>query len=193
MDVSEHTDVIISKTQKRPDITYLSWSKAWALLKNKFPGSTYAHRDDLHHTDGTVEVEVDVVIQGNSGDTQFTNARLGVMDQRFNPIPEPTARQINDTRQRTLVKALAFAGLGLNLWGGSDIPVGKLDDPITPEEHDILLDLIEATETDMESFMGWCESTDLMMIQYPKFVSARNLLEARKRRQEKEAEESDDA
>jgi hypothetical protein len=178
IDIIDHIDVIKSKG-KRPDISYLSWSRAWTLTKRKFPASTYSHRSDLIHSDGTVEVEVDVIISRDATENQFTNARLGVMDHFFNPIPNPTARQVNDSRQRALVKALAFAGLGLNLWGDSMIPVGTLDDPITAAQHELLSDLIEKTETDIPKFLDWCQCDDLLELPFEKFGSAKGLLEAK--------------
>jgi hypothetical protein len=190
IDVTDHIDVL-PKTAKRPEVKYLPWHRAWALLKRKFPASTYSHRPDLHHTDGTVEVEVDVVIASvMGGDTQFTNARLAVMDNWFNPITEPSARQVNDTRQRCLVKALAFAGLGLNLWSDSIIPVGKLDDPISPEQYEELSKLIVETDTDEPTFLRWCECDDLESLPYERYGSALRLLQAKKRRQERLAKEA---
>ena len=176
-DVTDRTESI-EATAKRPEVAYLSWSNAWSLLKDRFPGSTYSHRPDLIHPDGTVEVEVDVVIQGNGPETQFTNARLGVMDFYFGPIKNPTARDVNDARQRCLVKALAFAGLGLNLWMKSEIPVGKLDDPITPEELKEIKELIKVTKTNPETFLEWCDLDKLNDMQYERYTSAKALLSA---------------
>ena len=180
IDITEHIDTI-KATGKRPDISYLSWSRAWTLLKRNFPGSTYAHSQDLIHPDSTVEVEVDVVIQAAGPETQFTNARLGVMDNWFNPIANPTARQTNDARQRALVKALAFAGLGLNLWGDSMIPVGTLDDPISFDQLTVLSDLMDSTETDQKSFLIWAGVTALEDMPFERYGSALKLLEAKAR------------
>ena len=179
IDITEHIDTIPA-TGKRPQISYLSWSRAWVLLKRNFPASTYAHRPDLWHPDGTVEVEVDVVIS-DGANQQFTNARLGVMDNWFNPIANPTARQTNDARQRALVKALAFAGLGLNLWGDSMIPVGTLDDPISFDQLAVLNDLIASTETDLDNFLNWVGVDTLEEMPFERYGSALKLLEAKAR------------
>ena len=187
IDVTEHCDRL-PKTGKRPEITYLAWHKSWMLVKRAYPGTTYSHRADIFHPDNTEEVEVAVNISSVVGvDNMFTNARLAVMDNWFNPIENPTARQINDSRQRALVKALAFAGLGLNLWGDDVVPVGKLDDPITVEQYGALTDLIEKTESDMGRFLEWCEVEDLKDLPFERFRSARGLLEAKLRRMSKEA------
>jgi hypothetical protein len=185
IEVSDHIDHL-PKTKKRPAVAYLPWHKAWMLTKRKFPASTYSHRADITHSDGSVEVEVDVVIANtHGGDTFFTNARLAVMDQWFNAIPNPDARSVNDARQRCLVKALAFAGLGLNLWAdGSVIPVGKLSDPISPKQFDELNTLITETETDISKFLEWCEVESLDQLPFERFGSAYNLLRAKKLRVE---------
>jgi len=189
VDVSEHIDTIQPKQgSKRPPINYLSWSRAWTLLKREFPASTYAHRPDIHHHDGTVEVEVDVVISKDGTENQFTNARLGVMDNFFNPIPNPTARMINDSRQRALVKALAFAGLGLNLWGDTMIPVGTLNDPINPVQLQTLEDLISKTESDREKFLEWAGISELAELEYERFGTCKLMLENKLHRMQKEQE-----
>ena len=194
IDVTDHVNKLPA-TKKRPAVSYLPWHMAWSLLKRNFPASTYSHRPDLRHEDGTVEVEVDVVIaEVMGGDSQFTNARLAVMDSYFNPVQNPSARQVNDARQRCLVKALAFAGLGLNLWSDSIIPVGKLDDPISPEQALELGQLIVETDTDEAVFLRWCEVEQLEDLPFERFGSALRLLQAKKRRNErkqKEAEQDD--
>jgi hypothetical protein len=181
IDVSDHADQL-PKTQKRPAVSYLAWHKAWAILKRRFPASTYSHRPDIIHGDGTMEVEVDVIISYNGTETMFTNARLGVMDNWFGPIANPNAREINDARQRALVKALAFAGLGLNLWSDSAIPVGKIEDPISPDQYDHLMELIKTSESDLPRFLKWCDVDDLAEMPFSRYSSAVGLLEAKIRR-----------
>ena len=187
IDCEAHLDTI-PKTGKRPAIDYLSWHMAWTLTKRAFPASTYSHREDITHPDDTVEVEVDVQISKDGTSTQFTNARLSVMDNWFNPIPNPTARQINDSRQRALVKALAFAGLGLYLWSDSRVPVGMLDDPISYDQLETLTTLIAKTETDEHTFLNWCKCESLDQLPVERYSSALHLLEAKLRRQSNQKE-----
>lgn len=188
VDVADHIDKL-PKTGKRPAVSYLPWHKAWMLTIRKFPASTYSHAPDIIHSDGTMEVEVNVNISFNGAEHRFINARLAVMDNYFNAIPNPNARSINDSRQRCLVKALAFAGLGLNLWAdGSIIPVGKLSDPITAKQYDELKALIEQTDTDEVKFLEWCEVDALEELPFERFGSAYNLLRAKAARMPKEKE-----
>jgi hypothetical protein len=196
IDCTKYTDWI-EATAKRPEIGYIAWHTAWSLLKRKFPASTYSHREDIRHPDGTVEVEIDVCISKYSTDggqtgnefimsKQMTSARLSVMDQWMNPIANPTARQVNDSRQRVLVKALAFAGLGLTLWSGDSTPIGVLDDSIDDEQLDLITKLIEKSDTNEASFLKWAGVKSLADITQERYPSARALLEQKIVRKQKE-------
>lgn len=51
---------------------------------------------------------------------------LFVMNNSNQPIINPTTSEINKTQKRCMVKALALAGLGLNLYAGEDLPMGEV-------------------------------------------------------------------
>lgn len=51
---------------------------------------------------------------------------LYVMDNSKKPIINPTTAEINKAQKRCMVKALALAGLGLNLYAGEDLPMGDI-------------------------------------------------------------------
>lgn len=185
IDVADHC-AKLEATKKRPAITYLPWHKAWMLTKRKFPASEFQYEDDLIHHGGSVEVGVRVMIRERvDGEYVLAYARLAVMDFHFNAILDPNAREKNDARQRCLVKALAFAGLGLNLWSESPMPVGRLSDPISHKQVKTLEDLIEKSETDMEFFLEWCEC-ELDELPKERYASAYNLLVAKLNKLEKE-------
>jgi len=186
IDMADHMD-FIEATAKRPEISYLPWHAAWALLKRKFPASTYNHEPDIRHPDETVEVEVEVWIKSNDNESyQLTSARLSVMDMWMNPIVNPTARQVNDSRQRVLVKALAFAGLGLTLWSGDALPIGELEDPIDPDQLQLITDLVEKSDTNIESFCKWADKiSELSEMTKERYPSAKQLLEQKIKRQQK--------
>jgi len=172
----------LPKTGKRPSISYLPWHTAWTLLKRNFPASVYFHHDDMRHPDETVEVTVTVHIRRSHREEQSCFARLAVMDNYFNPIANPTARQINDSRQRVLVKALAFAGLGLHLWGDDNVPVGELEDPIDDEQVAEINKLLEASKSDTESFLKWAGVDAIEDIPVERYLSAVKLLESKIKR-----------
>ena len=170
----------LPKSGNRPVIQYLPWHKAWMLLKRKFPASVYHHSPDLHHLTETVEVEVVVTIWDNEHKEQIqSSARLAVMDNRFGAILSPTARDVNDARQRCLVKALAFAGLGLNLWSGSSLPVGKLDDPINSKQVKIINGLLEKTKLNLDLFLEWLGVDAVEYIPHEAYAKAKAMLESK--------------
>lgn len=161
IDVSKHLDVI--KMKKGPALSYVSWSWAWAMLKNiypdtptpkytKFPEMILHTKQESYQIErygkkytqwrtvvlsheltgrevpylntptGTM-VECTVTIEGHD----YTED-LYVMDNANNAVINPTMQQINKTQKRCLVKALALAGLGLNIYAGEDLPMGDINE-----------------------------------------------------------------
>lgn len=132
---------VTSLISKKNNLDYLPWANAWALIMEHFPNSDYKIKEfpeymlnkqtgmwqatgrdvDYRKTPAGVEVEVELIIEGNS----FIQ-KLYVMDNRMRVVQEPTYVQINKTQMRCLVKAAAMAGLGLNLYQGEDLPTGDL-------------------------------------------------------------------
>jgi hypothetical protein len=186
IDVSPHVEhMAFGGTGK--GMSYVPWHKAWMLLKRHYPTSTYRHLPDTIHSDGTMEVEVEVSIL--SDDPQVletcykasTNARLAVMDNKFKAIPNPNARDINDNRQRCLVKALAFMGLGLSLWdAGSTVPVGTLSDPVNAKQLGKITRLIADSDSDTELFLKWAGVDKLDQLPVEKFDQAVSMLTAKR-------------
>ncbi|MFC2680766.1 DUF1071 domain-containing protein [Limosilactobacillus vaginalis] len=141
IDVSNHVQVI--RMKKGPALKYVSWAWAWNMVKSKYPDATrkieeypeyqydknngrwYATGQMLDYriTPAGCEVKVTVTIQGEE-----YSERLYVMDMRNQPVMQPNISQINKTQQRCLVKALAMAGLGLNLYAGEDLPMGDISE-----------------------------------------------------------------
>ena len=68
-------------------------------------------------------VEATVTIEGHP----YTES-LYVMDNANDVVINPTVGQINKTQKRCVVKALAMAGLGLNLYAGEDLPMGDINE-----------------------------------------------------------------
>lgn len=176
IDVAPHVESISISPSK--SLSYVPWHKAWMLLKREFPASTYRHGDDIVHPDGSVEVEAHVTISAGSddpGEVVFTCARLAVMDNKFNAIANPNARDINDNRQRCLVKALAFAGLGLSLWdAGSTIPVGQWSKPVNETQLANIRKLL--ADHDEAKFLKWAGIEALEELSQEKFVQAVKML-----------------
>lgn len=127
---------------KKMGLNYLSWSKAWGLVKSIYPtaqieiteypeyvlskdGWMATGRDvDYRLTSAGCEVEATVII-----DEQKFSSKLYVMDNKMRPVMNPNYAQINKAQMRALVKALAFAGLGLSVYAGEDLPSEEDETP----------------------------------------------------------------
>ena len=141
VDVSKHVEVI--SMRKGPALKYVSWAWAWNMVKSIYPsanrvieefpeyrfnektGAWYATGQMLDYriTPEGCEVKVTVTIENEK-----YSERLYVMDMRNQPVAKPNIAQINKTQQRCLVKALAMAGLGLNLYAGEDLPMADINE-----------------------------------------------------------------
>ena len=114
-------------TEKKNDLTYLSWAWAWAEVKKHYPGAFYTIYENkdglLYHTDGrTAWVKTGVTIEGLEH-IEY----LPVMDHRNASIPVEriTSFDVNKAIQRSLTKACARHGLGLYIYAGDDLPEGE--------------------------------------------------------------------
>ena len=111
-------------------LTFLSWAWAWGILMKEYPQATYAFREPVYFENGTCEVWVDVQID------DCTRAMwLPVMNYKNQSVPNPSSRDISDTRMRCLTKCLAMFGLGHYIYAGEDIP--QDDKPELPADEQI--------------------------------------------------------
>ena len=180
IDVKDHIEIADVKKDGRSiyQYTYLSWSWAWAQLMAVFPESELVIEDEQWLENKTVMVNTKIFVR--EGDTSLCRSMwLPVMNQSNNAIENPTTRQISDGRMRCIVKNLAMGfGLGLDLWAGSDIPVGAADDPIGEAKLDLVTGLYDRlSETERKGFLAWMEITALSEITESRYQSARKQLE----------------
>ena len=112
VDVSEYVE-------EKMNLSYLSWSRAWYLLCQKYADAKYLYHEPKKFEDGTMEVAVTITIGECS-----RSATLPVMDYKNNSIINPDSRQINANKQRCFTKAIAMFGLGISLYIGfsDDLP-----------------------------------------------------------------------
>lgn len=110
------------QTEKKGNLTYLSWAWAWGALMSHYPASTYVFDASESFPDGTLEVRCTVTV--SDGENSIKRIMwLPVMDNRNNAIKNPDARKISDTKMRCLTKCISMFGLGHYIYAGEDLPV----------------------------------------------------------------------
>ena len=117
--------------EKKGKFSYLAWTWAWAMVKDKYPLSRYKLEDDIVYSDGTMEVRVEVEVVDDKSILSHT-MWLPVLDYQNKPIANPNAFDINTARMRCLVKCLAMFGLGHYIYAGESAP----QEPDYQAEHD---------------------------------------------------------
>ena len=137
--VNEHTE-------KKANLTYLSWAWAWAEALKADPTATYKVEmfGDKCYMDinGTAMVFVTVTMFGKP-----MTCQLPVMDYRNKAIPNPDAFAVNTAIMRCMTKALSLHGLGLYNYAGEDLPEGETGSEVEIGKMIDLISAIEATTT----------------------------------------------
>tara|TARA_R100000781_G_scaffold67442_2_gene42536 strand:- start:810 stop:1547 length:738 start_codon:yes stop_codon:yes gene_type:complete len=119
VDVSDHTE-------KKMNLTYLSWAWAWGVLMEHYPEAKYSFYEDDNHVpfvtlpDGTCEVRCRVSI----GDL-VREMWLPIMNHKNQPVINPNSFQVNTSKMRCLTKCLGMWGLGHYIYAGEDLPDGE--------------------------------------------------------------------
>lgn len=115
INVNEHTE-------KKNNLTYLSWAWAWAEVLKIDPLATWEVFEFngmpacfIHDTSAMVKTAV--TIKGHT-----KTCWLPVMDHKNKAIKNPDAFAINTAIVRCLTKTISFHGLGLYIYAGEDLP-----------------------------------------------------------------------
>tara|TARA_R110000823_G_scaffold65369_1_gene153400 strand:+ start:1645 stop:2307 length:663 start_codon:yes stop_codon:yes gene_type:complete len=162
LNVNEHTE-------KKNNLTYLSWAWAWAEALKADAAATFK----VELFDGKCYMDVNGTGMVWVTVTMFNKpmtCMLPVMDYRNKPIPNPDAFAVNTAIMRCMTKALALHGLGLYIYSGEDLPQkpakeneqdagsyaetghmkhtprGGIGDDLPQDVKDYLLDMANATE-----------------------------------------------
>tara|TARA_R100000541_G_C1877646_1_gene81853 strand:+ start:46 stop:612 length:567 start_codon:yes stop_codon:yes gene_type:complete len=116
------------KTEKKGNLTYLSWAWAWAEVKKNYPNverKVYENVNQCNYfTDGkSCWVKIGITIE-NIEHIDY----LPIMDFKNKSIPldNITSFDVNKAIQRSTTKALALHGLGLYIYAGEDLPEGEI-------------------------------------------------------------------
>jgi hypothetical protein len=124
------------KTEKKGNLTYLSWAWAWSEVKTLYPDvsrKVYETPEGMNYfNDGrTAWVKVGVTIN----EIEHIDY-LPIMDFRNSSIvaEKITSFDVNKAIQRSTTKALALHGLGLYIYAGEDLPEGyEVPEPPKPK------------------------------------------------------------
>jgi len=117
-------------TEKKNNLTYLSWAWAWAEALKADPAATYkVETFQEHGQNGSCRTVPYMNINGSC--MVFVTAtlfgkpmtcQLPVMDYKNKAIQEPDAFAVNTAIMRCMTKALSLHGLGLYIYAGEDLP-----------------------------------------------------------------------
>ncbi len=150
INVNEHTE-------RKGNLTYLSWAWAWQTLKQIYPEAFYTIYESadglFYHTDGkTCWVKTGVTVQGIEH-IEY----LPVMDYRNSSITadKVTSFDVNKAVQRSLTKACARHGLGLYIYAGEDLPEnGAQEKQPTVDKHELKLTRMGLIARDVQKYIG---------------------------------------
>lgn len=119
IDCTEHVE-------KKGKFTYLSWAWAWQTLKENCPDATFKKHTFVGESLSDVPFMVDaagyayVMVTVTVDGIEATEI-MPVLNHSNKPIQNPNSFDVNTALQRTLVKAIAFHGLGLYIYAGEDV------------------------------------------------------------------------
>jgi len=109
--------------ETKNNLTYVPWARAWSIamdafgddLTVKWHGMTDKDGvvlDHIRYSDNTASVCCSAIVAGE----KYAECTLAVMDYRNAAVENPTAVDLQNSRQRCQTKLLAMLGLGLYLW-----------------------------------------------------------------------------
>jgi len=157
-----------SHTEKKNNLTYLSWAWAWAEALKADPTASYKVEmfndvDSGNPTcymdiNGTAMVWVTVTMFGKP-----MTCQLPVMDYRNKAISKPDAFAVNTAIMRCMTKALSLHGLGLYIYAGEDLPEEGKTVVITPTQgaqENIPIEELRYLEEVAIELIAMCEQGD---------------------------------
>jgi hypothetical protein len=134
INVNEHTE-------KKGQLTYLSWAWAVHYLLEDDPTATWVYHEPQIFAE-TMMVFCSVTAFGKTMTSQ-----LPVLDYKNKAIKNPSAMDVNTAMQRCLAKAIALHGIGLYIYAGEDLPLVEVDEDAIEEQVLVAIRLIESSET----------------------------------------------
>ena len=168
-------------TEKKGNLTYLSWASAVEVLGNHFPDHNFDTQLEKFE-DGTVMVYSQLTIR--DGEESYTRRIwLPVMDHRNNAIQNPDARKISDAMMRCLAKNISVStGLGLYIYKGQDLPSAEVEAQnasISKEQFELMMEGIAHAGIDAQKFASACKVERLDQLPVAKYDHAMGLINQR--------------
>ena len=125
--------------EKKNDLSYLSWSYAWAEFKKIYPDATYEVKKDAEGrcyfgdelfgymvytsvTAGGLTYEMWLPVMDGANKTMKALPYKYTTFRGEKTVEAMTMFDVNKTVMRCLVKNLAMFGLGLYIYAGEDLP-----------------------------------------------------------------------
>jgi hypothetical protein len=113
------------KTEKKGNLTYLSWAWAVDQLLQSDPSATWEYRWISDRPYCLIGETAMIFCTVKAFGVERT-AQLPIMDHKNKPIPNPDSFAVNTAMQRCLAKAIALHGIGLYIYAGEDLPEGGI-------------------------------------------------------------------
>ena len=125
-------------TEKKNNLTYLSWAWAWAEVKKQYPSATYEikmfdGKPFLHDENLGYMVMTSMTIEDLTHDMWLPvmdNSNKAMKDHPYTvktkysetEVKQATMFDVNTAIMRCLTKNIAMFGLGLYIYAGEDLP-----------------------------------------------------------------------
>ncbi len=170
-------------TEKKGQLTYLSWTWAWQILMEYYPSSSFEFMPEQHLDNGTVMTSCSVTVEGIT-----RSMWLPVMDNKNKSILVPTSREISDARMRCLAKCIALHGLGLYIYAGEDLPQAAQEaksQTIDAEQFQALNDALDSVQADKAAFCKLLGVDALASLTVGTLEKAYAMIEAKRKSLEK--------
>lgn len=135
-------------TEKKNNLTYLSWANAWAKFVEVYPNAKYVILKDENGLPLFGSNEFGYMVYTTVTVEELTHEMwLPVMDFRNKAIKNPDMFDVNKAVMRCLTKNLAMFGLGLYIYAGEDVP--NEDDKDKVEEKEMKASVKPVTLQDL--------------------------------------------
>jgi hypothetical protein len=140
-------------TEKKSNLTYLSWANAWAEVKKEYPDASYVvirdrttekpyfydeHLGYMVMTEVTIDdetLEMWLPVMDGANKAMMSKPYTYKTKYGEKSVEAATMFDINKTLMRCLVKNLAMFGLGLYIYAGEDLPESEPTPTPTPVKN----------------------------------------------------------